>query len=86
MLQQRVEEHGQETFYHVKNADNHVVNLFEHAHFYRLEAVVDEFNCCLNSDAAENQTFDSYERDKITLSWLVVESLLSATFYKKVVI
>ena len=68
MLQQKVEEHGQKTFYHMKNADNHVINLFEHAHFYSLEAVVDEFNCCLNSDAAENQTFDSYELDKITLS------------------
>ena len=86
MLQQRVEEHGQETFYHIKNADNHVINLFEHAHFYHLEAVVDEFNRCLNSDAAENQTFDSYELDKIILSWLVVESLLSAAFYKKIVI
>ena len=86
MLQRRVEEHGQETFYHIKNADNHVINLFEHAHFYRLEAVVDEFNCRLNSDAAENQTFDSYELDEITLSWLVVESLLSAAFYEKIVI
>ena len=28
----------------MKNADNHVINLFEHAHFYRLEAVVDEFD------------------------------------------
>ena len=47
---------------------------------------MDEFNHRLNSDAAENQTFDSYELDEITLSGLVVESLLSAAFYKEIVI
>jgi hypothetical protein len=87
LLKRRVEEHGQETFYHVQSSTGTVLNLFEHSHFYKLDAVVTEFERSLN---APGQTFfehfDSFEIDEVTLSRLVVESFLTSAFYEKITI
>ena len=80
LLERRVEEHGQETFYHVKDASGIVVNLFDHVHNFTLEEVVNEF--FERSDIA-NKTFDmfdSYEECEIKMYRLVVESSLTSTF------
>ena len=38
LLQRKVEEHGQDTFYHVTNSLSKVVNLFDHVHNFTLDA------------------------------------------------
>ena len=41
LLKKRVTEHGQQTFYHIKDTDGKVVDLFEHAHRFKLDYVCD---------------------------------------------
>lgn len=86
LLSRRVEEHGHETFYYAKNSSGEVVNVLEHSHNFTLEMMVSEYE--LRSDF-ENLTlaaFDDYEMRDITLSRLVVESMLTSTFYEKIFI
>ena len=68
LLKRKVEEHGQETFYVIKGTDRKVVDLFEHSHYYKLDAVIVEYECCSDLLPATVETFDSYEIDEITLS------------------
>ena len=42
LLERRVIEHGQQTFYYVKDSDGNVVNLFEHSHRFTLQTVIEE--------------------------------------------
>ena len=84
ILERRVEEHGQETFYYMKDLHGTVVNLFEHVHNFTLEAVVNEFNARSHATNVTHAAFDAYESDEVMLSRLVVESLLTSAFYEKI--
>ena len=86
LLGRKVEEHGQETFYYVKNSSGKVVDLLEHAHNFTLETVVEEFNQRARFDNVSDEAFDDYEMDEVTMSRLVVESLLTSAFYEKIFI
>ena len=74
LLQRKVEEHGQDTFYHVTNSLSKVVNLFDHVHNFTLDAVITEFERRSSSSNTAFEAFDTYELDEITMSRLVVES------------
>ena len=84
LLGRKVEEHGQETFYHVKDPAGKVVDLLEHAHNFTLETVVQEFQLRARFDNVSDAAFDDYEMDEVTMPRLVVESLLTSAFYEKV--
>jgi hypothetical protein len=86
LLQRRVEEHGQETFYYLKDNKGKVVNMLTHVHSFTLEMVVNEFKHRKHADTTDGSAFDTYEKDEITMSRLVVESLLTAEFYDKIFI
>ena len=43
MLKEKVKEHGQQTFYAIKDNDGTVVDLFEHSHRFKFVTVVDDF-------------------------------------------
>jgi hypothetical protein len=43
LLGQRVEEHGQETFYHAKSSNNEVVNIIENSHNFTTNMLISEF-------------------------------------------
>lgn len=83
LLERRVEEHGQETNYYVKDVHGKVVNLFKHVHNFDLDTAVAEYNLRANFENVDHATFDSYEEDEVMLSRLVVESLLTSAFYEK---
>ena len=88
MLKRRVVEHGHETFFHIRSTTDPtaVVSLFEHSHYYKLDAVVAEFMRRFDESNKSFEAFDQYELDDITLSRLVVESLLTSAFYEKIVV
>ena len=86
LLGRKVEEHGQETFYYVKDPPGKVVDLLEHAHNFTLETVVEEFQLRARFDNVSDAAFDDYEMDEVTMSRLVVESLLTSALYKKMFI
>ena len=86
LLQRRVKEYGQETFYYMKNANDEVVNLLEHSHNFTLEMATNEMEIRMEFENTSLAAFDAYEFDDITLSRLVVESLLSSGFYEKIFI
>ena len=83
LLKRRVKEHGQQTFYWIRDSDGKVIDLFENAHRFKLEAVIAEHD----RRSIQNDKFESYdamERDEVELlSRTVVESLLSETFQEK---
>jgi hypothetical protein len=85
LLARKVEDLGQETFYYVMNNSNEVVDLFEQSHNFTINAVVKEF-IARKDESLHKGAFDDYELDEIVMSRLVVESLLTATFYEKIVI
>jgi hypothetical protein len=83
-LERRVEEHGQQTFYYVKNAEDKVVNLFEYVHTIDLETVIKEHNHRRDPTNVGDDAYDDYEIGDVALSRLVVESLLTSSFYEKI--
>jgi hypothetical protein len=85
MLKRKIEEHGQETFYHIQS-DAKVMDLIEHIHNFTVEQVTEEFNRRLAADASTNEAYDSYELDEITMSRTLVESLVTPEFYEKIFI
>jgi hypothetical protein len=87
LLERRVEEHGQETFYYMKDIHGIVVNLFDHVHNITLDATVLEYyERRSDFENVTDESYDSYEEDEIMLSRLVVESPLSSAFYEKIFI
>ena len=84
LLERRVEEHGQETFYHVKDMSDTVVNLFDHVHNFTLEEVVKEFNERSKEGNEDYAAFDTYEVCEVKMSRLVVESYLTSAFLEKI--
>ena len=82
MLKRKIEEHSQETFYHIQS-DAKVMDLIEHIHNFTVEQVTEEFNGRLAADASTNEAYDSYELDEITMSRTLVESLVTPEFYEK---
>ncbi|KAI2499352.1 hypothetical protein MHU86_15134 [Fragilaria crotonensis] len=73
LLKKRVTEHGQQTFYHIKDTDGKVVDLFEHAHRFKLDFVIAEHERRMQ-DNELHESYDSIERDDCQLSRGVVES------------
>jgi hypothetical protein len=83
LLKKRVNEHGQQTFYWTKDTDDTVVDLFENAHRFKLDMVIEEHNRrMLVSGLFES--YDGIERDEVELSRSVVDSLLSESFHEKI--
>jgi hypothetical protein len=85
LLGQRVEEHGQETFYHAKNSNNKVVNIIENSHNFTTNMLISEFEIRSDPDNTDYAAFDEFEMRDIALSSLVVESLLTSNLYNKIV-
>ena len=83
LLKKRVKEHGQQTFYWIRDIDGKVVDLFENAHRFKLETVIAEHNRRMIV-SGEKESYDGIERDEVELSRTVVESLLSETFQEKI--
>jgi hypothetical protein len=54
LLKKRVIEHGQQTFYHIKDTDDKVVDLFEHSHRFKLEYVVAEHERRMETNRLHN--------------------------------
>ena len=77
LLQRRVEEHGQQTFYYMKDAHGTVVNLFDEIHNFMLDMVITEFTERIKPNNLAHRAFDDYEVDEVMMSRLVVESYLS---------
>ena len=80
ILERKVTEHGQQTFYHVKDTDDKVVNLFENSHRFTLETVIAEHERRCQADNSAYEQYDQYELDEIELSRLLVMSLCSEGF------
>ena len=71
LLKKRVTKDGQQIFYHIKDTDGKVVDLFEHAHRFKLNFMIAEHDRCME----ENQLHESYysiKRDDCQLSHGVV--------------
>jgi hypothetical protein len=84
LLARKVEDLGQETFYHVKNDAGNVVDLFKYSHNFTIDHVVKEFEDrqMVNHPGA----FNNCKLDEVAMSRLVVESLITSSFYEKVII
>jgi hypothetical protein len=83
LLERRVIEHGQQTFYHIKDTDGKVVDLFEHAHRFNVETTMAEHERRISETTSTTfDQYDDFERDDIELSRMVVNSLLTETFYE----
>ena len=83
LLKKRVKEHGQQTFYWIRDSDGKVVDLFDNAHRFKLDTVVAEHKRRLEK-RTDFETYDEIERDEVELSRTVVESLLTETFQEKI--
>ena len=83
LLKKRVVEHGQQTFYHIKDTDGKVVDLFDNAHRFKLDYVVAEHERRLEINRSF-ESYDSIERDDFQLSRGVVESFFSESFQEKI--
>ena len=83
LLERRVEEHGQETFYYMKDIHGIVVNIFDHVHNITLDATVLEYEHRSDFENVSDESDDAYEEDEIMLSRLVVESLCRLPSTKK---
>ncbi|KAI2495218.1 hypothetical protein MHU86_19315 [Fragilaria crotonensis] len=68
----------------MKDGRGTVVNLFDHVHNFTLDAVIAEFDQRNASDNVTHAAFDSYEKDEIMMSRLVVESLMTTDFFSKI--
>ena len=63
-----------QTFYHIKDTDNKVVDLFENSHRFKLEyVVVAEHERRMETNKL-HESYDSIEREDFQLSRGVVES------------
>jgi hypothetical protein len=83
LLERRVIEHGQQTFYHIKDTKGKVVNLCEHAHCFSVEATMAKHERRISETTTSTfDQYDDFERDDIESSRMVVNSLLTETFYK----
>jgi hypothetical protein len=90
MLKRGVVEHGHETFFHIQStvdpkpgSTKEVVSLIGHSHYYKLEAVVAEFERPFDANNTTFEAFNQYELDDITLLRLVVESLLTSASMRR---
>ena len=83
MLKEKVKEHGQQTFYAIKDNDGTVVDLFEHSHRFKFVTVVDEFNRRADTTNVDFEAFDQYELEEVELSRMLVFSLITSTFREK---
>jgi hypothetical protein len=86
ILSRRVEEHGQESFYHVKHPTGLVLSVLEHSHNFTLDMIAKDYQDRIDVNNSTFAAYDAYEIRDITLSRLVVESLLSSTLYDKIVV
>ena len=68
MLKEKVKEHGQQTFYAIKDNDGTVVDLFEHSHRFKFVTVVDEFARRAETTNADFEAYDEYELEDVELS------------------
>jgi hypothetical protein len=82
-LKKRVTEHGQQTFYYIKDTDGNVVDLFEHAHRFKLDFVIAEHERRMEENNL-HESYDRIERDDCELSCGVVESSFTDSFQEKI--
>ena len=83
MVKVKVKEHGQQTFYAIKDSDGTVVDTFEHSHCFKLEIVVAEFHCQTDENNINFEAFDQYELEDVELLCMLVLSLLTSAFGEK---
>jgi hypothetical protein len=81
LLKRRVTEHGQQTFYHIRDVDGKVIHLVENSHRFTLQAVIVE-HVCRSKFGREHDLYDQFERDKVELSCMAVDSLCPTLFSK----
>jgi hypothetical protein len=76
VLKRKAFEHGQHTFYFVRDPEtNKVVNLFEHSRRFKLSIVIAE-HLCRSKEGTDFELYDQIERDECGISRTLVESLL----------
>ena len=85
LLKRKVIEHGQHTYYHIRDIDGKVIDLFDNSHRFKLQAVIDE-HVRRSEEGTEHELYDQFERDEVELSLMVVNSLLTETFLEKLVV
>ena len=68
LLERRVEEHGQEKFYYMKDVHGTVVNLFDHIHNFTLDAAVLQYEVRSDFENLMHASYDSYKEYEILLS------------------
>ena len=85
LIKRKVIEHGQQSFYCIRDTDGKVVSLFEHSHRFRLDAVVAEHNRRL-SFSNQYETYDAIERDENEMTRMVFESTVTDSFLEKLTI
>lgn len=99
LLKRKVIEHGQQTFYYIRDIDMKVVDLFDNSHRFKLQAVIDEHvrrcgdaesegeetdpSTIPTSDAEPFERYDQFERDEVELSRMVVDSLLTESSLRR---
>ena len=89
LLERRIEEHGNVTFYYIKYEQGKIINLITHAvHNITLEALTAEFKLRMTSITYPAKpapppfsAFDKYEMGDVIMSRFVTESLLTPSFY-----
>jgi hypothetical protein len=66
MLKEKVKEHGQQTFYAIKdNDDGTVVDLFEQSHRFKFVTVMDEFARHADTTNVDFEAFDQHELEDV---------------------
>jgi hypothetical protein len=85
LIKRKVIEHGQQSFYCIRDIDGKVVSLFEHSHRFRLDAIVAEHNRRLQ-DSNQYETYDAIERDENEMTRMVFESTVTDSFLEKLTV
>ena len=85
LIKRKVIEHGQQSFYCIRDTDGTVVSLFEHSHRFRLDAVVAEHNRRLLV-SNQYETYDAIERDENEMTRMVFESKVTDSFLEKLTV
>jgi hypothetical protein len=81
LVERRVTEHGQQTFYCIRDTKTKVVvDLFEHVRRFDVDTVIEEHNRRSHKMNSDFEQYDQYEFDEIERSRMVVNSLLSESF------
>ena len=64
MMKEKVKEHGQQTFYAIKESDGTVVDIFEHSDCFKFETVLAEFYCQADENNLNFEAFEAFDQNE----------------------